>query len=116
MPGAGAFARAFGIVEQRLVLAGYRLVSKSIGYVPVVKYRRYEYPIELVFEVLPDALTTADPKKLVDAVARKTANKKQVRTRYKNPYRCRFGQPSLVLVSGQRVTVGSLGKAVRVYD
>lgn len=111
MPGLTQFLRGFGI-HQGLQLAGYILDHVEGNENTVVRYREYEYPIQLFFS--PQS-AQANPQMLLNQLSQFVSGTRTINSSYGNPYECNFGQLQVTQVTPAGVTViETLGHSYRV--
>lgn len=119
MPAASEFLKHFGL-NKRLKLT-YKLTSVDIKHVEIIQYRKYEYPMILIFQVPRDSfkndLVTND-QKLINSISQfiKTSGEKIIKSQYGNDYNCFIKQDSLKIVGIEKdqVSLTCTGYANRI--
>lgn len=110
MPELEEYLRGFGL-HQGLQLAGYTLSNLHGTHKSIVRYKEYEYDIEMTFT--PQSSNNSNA--LLSALKNLTAGSKIINSRYGNPYKCDFGSPHIESVeSNGDVFITTVGHSYRV--
>ncbi len=85
MPEVAQYLQGFGLSEGTVV-AGYTLRKINVSHNALVRYHKYQYPTEMIWEG-PEA----GYNQFVSALTSKLSVSQGIRTNYGNLYRCDFG-------------------------
>jgi hypothetical protein len=112
MPTLNSFLHGFGI-HQGLQVDGYLLSNIEGKHEQIVRYREYQYPIELTF--VPQH-SQVNYQELISKITQITSGTNIISTRYGNPYECNIDTPQIVRVyTNGTVIVGILGHSYRIF-
>jgi len=96
------------------VLDGYKLAFYTMTHNEVKLYREYNYDVVLNFVAVGDYY---DPNDLLDELEEQTKKSRIINSRFGNPYRCWFGNPTIIKYNKNysRLTILCLGYAKRIF-
>jgi len=111
MPNLTEYLRGFEI-HKGLQISGYILDNIRGIHNPIIKYRQYEYIIELTF--LPQSYN-ANYNELLTNLRELTNGVRIIYSSYGNPYRCDFGSPVIEnIYSNGNVIISTIGHSYRI--
>ena len=111
MPKSAKYLAGFNL-RRGLKLEGYVLERVSAGHIQVVRYRKYQYPTELIWKRVNAG---ASPGKLISALSNYLESNKTIYTAYNNPYSCNFGELELKNHGdGEMVHIEASGECDRI--
>ena len=111
MPALKAYLKAFNI-RVGLKIRDYILQNVNGDHIPIITYRQYEYPIEMIF--IPQK-QSANPHALLNRLIQQTSEHKVVYTGYGNPYQADFGTPTIEYINPDgSVIISTIGNAYRI--
>jgi len=110
MPKLDRFLSAFGIYKGR-IFDNYELTDVVGSHDTITTYREYKYPITLTFTQF---LGTPSPDKLLNDLKNLVKGERIVYTRYGNPYKCTFGNPSITSSTNGKVVINTVGHSYRI--
>ncbi len=111
MPGLSQFLSGFGIYKG-LQLADYILQNIQGDEQQIVRYREYEYPIQIVFTPQYGQVSS---QTLLSQFNQMVSGKRIIYSSYGNPYECNFGNPQITQISANgTVVIETIGHSYRV--
>lgn len=111
MPEYQSFLKGFGLYEN-LRLGNWLLTHIRIEHNEVVKYKSYEYPIELTFHIYNSSATVEE---LQTNLNRYTNQNKIINSKYGNPYNCILTGWNFRYLDDKTILAYTVGKAERIY-
>lgn len=113
MPSPPDYLKGFDI-HKGMKIDGYVLIKIHIEHIELKKYRRYAYPVELVFALTDE--NKGDVEKFEKDLRSHVSGKRRILSKYGNPYSCTFGEMHFTVKNnGEKISVLSAGHGVRVF-
>lgn len=112
MPKVGKYLSGFGLQEGSY-LDGYFLAKISAEHVSVRRYREYQYPVTMTWQVYDQ---TANYSNLFRDLSIYLSGDRTIYTSYGNPYQCNFGQLSLNKITPSEVVITARGTCQRIFN
>jgi hypothetical protein len=113
MPDPGDFLNGFNL-HKGLILANYTLNRITILHNQIIRYRKYEYPITLVFHYNNTNEIDNDYQNLYHELINLIQGEKIIYSRYGNPYSCSISFESAERDSNNDIIIKLMGHSHRV--
>lgn len=110
MPGIAKLLAGFGLVKG-LQIGGYGLVNVAGSEHSIVRYREYEYMVQLTFEPIYAGYNSAT---LLNMLYNNYLTPPRIiASDYGNPYLCHFDYPTVIQMSGGTIVVNAVAHSTR---